>query len=197
MYLNQTINSAEVNSSYCDQTNTNDATENDVMKIGNQIQNMAERMENLFKSSSRINNTGKWDSGLAQKKHIFNVEDSACWIHKTESHPIQQCNSVINASHEDKLRFLRQNGACFNCLKQGHIAASCITANQCDKLNHLRQRCGKRHHPYLHLDQLPAKDLTARNSIHISNNKKKENLLAVSHIRCNDGKLALAPLGSG
>ncbi|XP_043208351.1 uncharacterized protein LOC122373955 isoform X4 [Amphibalanus amphitrite] len=108
--VNQTINSAEANSS--DQTTTNDATENDMKKIYNQIQNMAERMEDIFKGNTGSNNAGKRGTGVTQMKHI---ERRACWIHKTDSHPINECNVFLNSNHEEKLRLLRQNGACFNC----------------------------------------------------------------------------------
>ena len=198
-HINQTVNSAEVNSSNCDYTNTNtnantntkDTTENDVAKMYHQIQSMTERMENLFKNHTGIKNQVRQDTKFTHKKQISDVENRACWIHRTDTHPIYQCKMFINSSHDDKLRSLRQNGACFNCLQQGHIAASCPVVNQCDKLNQLRQKCGKRHHPHLHIEQRQASDIPTRNPIYMASSKRQENLLAVSHLCCHDRKLVV------
>ena len=183
----QAVHSAEMNTSHNANfdMNPNDMTPKDFSRLCSHIQNMTERMEDL------LNDRTKRTKGYLQKKQLTSDLNDSCWIHKTDSHSINKCNVFLNSSHEEKLRYLRQNGACYNCLKQGHIATSCSFANQCEKINQLQQKCGKRHHPALHLEQSPVSSFTRSSASHMAGNKMQEAILAVSHVFCNDKKLAV------
>ncbi|XP_043233392.1 uncharacterized protein LOC122387342 [Amphibalanus amphitrite] len=186
-YVNSAINSLQVNPSDSISADTNpdtttDASQTDVVKICNQIQNMTDRMETLLKNPSTRKFTG------SKKKNNIDIENSRCWIHKTDFHSIFKCNAFLNSTREDKLCTLRQNGACFNCLQQGHIASSCPYENQCEKRNHLNEKCGKRHHSCLHFERPPNENNA---SIHSTRNNKRKSMLAVSGVICKDKRLTV------
>ena len=128
---------------------------------------------------------------FAQKRPISSITNERCWVHDTDSHAIYACTTFLNLSHEDKLRRLRQSGVCFNCLQQGHIAATCPIENQCEKQNQFNQKCGKRHHPCLHIESRSTADRVSSNAIHMTDNGRQETLLAVSHVRCKENKLSV------
>ena len=46
---------------------------------------------------------------------------------------------------------IRQNGACYRCLKTGHLSRVCSSRQKCTILDDLSKRpCNKSHHPILH-----------------------------------------------
>ena len=158
--------------------------QNDLQQLCNHIQTMTERVGDFFKDQNKQRNES------LRKKQITSNENRICWIHKTDSHPIDKCNVFLRYSHEEKLQNLRQCGACFNCLQRGHIAAACPIINQCGQLNKFNQKCGKRHHPCLHIDHQSINKSTD-NAVNMTKNKRQETLLAVSHVRCNDQNLSV------
>ena len=158
--------------------------QNDLQQLCNHIQTMTERMGDFYKDQNKQRNES------LRKKQITSNENRICWIHKTYSHPIDKCNVFLRYSHEEKLQNLRQCGACFYCLQRGHIAAACPIINQCGQLNKFNQKCGKRHHPCLHIDHQSI-NMSTDNAVNMTKNKRQETLLAVSHVRCNDQNLSV------
>lgn len=61
------------------------------------------------------------------------------------SHHIYQCKDFQNLSSQERHRFIKERGFCFNCLSDKHKSLNCQSKNSCIK-------CGKRHHTYLHLE---------------------------------------------
>ena len=159
--------------------------QNTVKQLCSHIKTMTERMDDLLKDQN------KPKKEFPRKKQITSMENRICWIHKTDSHPFDKCTTFLNYSHEEKLRNLRQYGACFNCLQMGHIAAACPIINQCGQTNQFQQKCGKRHHSCLHIEHPSNTNNFPSNAMHMTKNKKQETLLAVSHVRCNDRKLSV------
>ena len=72
-------------------------------------------------------------------------EHFRCWLHKSNSHPIWACKTFKAASPDERVTLVRDNRACWSCLRQGHKVSICKYRYKCDKEN-----CTKYHHQSLH-----------------------------------------------
>ncbi|XP_062602451.1 uncharacterized protein LOC134264167 [Saccostrea cucullata] len=48
------------------------------------------------------------------------------------------------------MELLKRNGACFSCLKSGHLSKRCNYRKPCEITDFRQQKCGRFHHPFLH-----------------------------------------------
>ncbi|XP_013885992.1 uncharacterized protein LOC106534037, partial [Austrofundulus limnaeus] len=62
-----------------------------------------------------------------------------------ESHLISKCPKLQRISHKEKMEFLKGKGACFGCLKVGHMSKECRNRLTCDK-------CHLKHPTLLHIN---------------------------------------------
>ena len=77
---------------------------------------------------------------------------SKCWICPSSEHWVDQCHKFTAMSPNDCLKKVKENHACFSCLKRagrGHRAANCSQRRLCTELVS-NSPCNKNHHPLLH-----------------------------------------------
>eukprot|EP00794_Sanderia_malayensis_P021205 gene21205-23287_t len=68
-----------------------------------------------------------------------------CWIDSTNRHTIDDCKVYLGKQPEDRVKILRENRACFSCLRIGHRSSDCEYRKQCDL-----EECTMYHHQSLH-----------------------------------------------
>ena len=62
------------------------------------------------------------------------------------NHPLYTCTSFQELPHEERLAMVRRQSLCMNCLRHGHFANQCQSAQRCKK-------CNGTHHTLLHHDK--------------------------------------------
>ena len=75
-----------------------------------------------------------------------------CWICKNSSHWTDQCQKFASLSLENRIKAVKENRACFSCLKRAgrdHRSANCSRRRQCPEKSNGSQ-CPYYHHPLLH-----------------------------------------------
>ena len=75
-----------------------------------------------------------------------------CWMCKNSSHWIDQCRKFMALSTQDRIKVVKENHACFSCLKRAgreHRSATCSRRRQCPETSDGNQ-CKYYHHPLLH-----------------------------------------------
>lgn len=68
-----------------------------------------------------------------------------CWIHNSDSHSTQECSVFKQKSADERLQLVKEQRACWSCLKVGHRSADCRFRKKCDE-----DGCTHFHHPVLH-----------------------------------------------
>ncbi|XP_077965590.1 uncharacterized protein LOC144411844 [Styela clava] len=63
------------------------------------------------------------------------------------SHLLSKCEKFNAKSIEERVKFLKEFGFCFNCLRGGHLVKDCKSQYTCTV-----KGCGRRHHTLLHLN---------------------------------------------
>ena len=66
-----------------------------------------------------------------------------------DSHPLYTCSSFQALTPEERLAKARAHSLCLNCLRQGHFASNCQSAQRCKK-------CRRKHHTMLHFVETKA-----------------------------------------
>ena len=70
-----------------------------------------------------------------------------CEYCKGTSHNLETCFKLAKLSNDEKLKFIRQQGMCFACLKKGnHISKDCENKLVC-------KECARRHPTVLHREK--------------------------------------------
>ena len=72
--------------------------------------------------------------------------DFKCWLCKSNDHWIDKCQKVVKMSQQERYELMKENRACFSCLKRAgkeHRMTTCRRRKKCD-------RCSSFHHPLLH-----------------------------------------------
>ena len=75
-----------------------------------------------------------------------------CWICKNSSHWTDQCQKFASLSLENRIKAVKENHACFSCLKRAgrdHRSKNCSRRRQCTE-NSNGSQCPYYHHPLLH-----------------------------------------------
>ena len=75
-----------------------------------------------------------------------------CWICKSSSHWTDQCQKFVSLSLENRIKAVKENHACFSCLKhagKGHRSANCSRRRQCPEKSN-GSPCPYYHHPLSH-----------------------------------------------
>ena len=97
-------------------------------------------------------------SGSSQRSinHFKTEEDSRekpkCWICKVSTHWPDQCRKFQSLSIDDRVKTIKENHACFSCLKKAgrnHRESNCSRCKKCVKSEN-GQECQAYHHPLLH-----------------------------------------------
>ena len=81
-----------------------------------------------------------------------------CWICKISDHWVDQCKKLTSKTAPVRLKFIKENRACFSCLKRAsktHNMSTCRRRRQCpESIN--GNRCTYFHHPLLHFKDTQA-----------------------------------------
>ena len=75
-----------------------------------------------------------------------------CWICKNSSHWTDQCQKFVSLSLENRIKAVKENHACFSCLKRAgrdFRSYNCSKRRQCPERSNGSQ-CPYYHHPLLH-----------------------------------------------
>ena len=95
--------------------------------------------------------------------HVGGTETKAprvyrCWFCQNSNHWIDQCQKFTSLKPEDRIKAVKENHACFSCLKRAgrdHRSVNCSRRRQCpEKSNGIQ--CTFFHHPLLHGAMQPA-----------------------------------------
>ena len=118
---------------------------------------MTTEMKSRMRASAPLRNQGRtrWNvNHVGHEEH----ERHKCWLCKTSTHWVDQCSKLEGMSPENRMKLIRENRACFSCLKKtskNHKAATCSRRRQCTgKVN--GQQCKSYHHPLLHDSSPPS-----------------------------------------
>ena len=76
-----------------------------------------------------------------------------CWYHNEYTHTIQNCLTFASLDVKDKFELINKYGACYCCLKLGHISKNCLERVTCIMGNN--KVCGRFHHPLIHTSSRP------------------------------------------
>lgn len=92
--------------------------------------------------------TNAHNVGEARKKYVSSTKTSSpsCLYCACDGHVLEQCQSLGERSHREKLDFLKEKGLCFGCLNTGHISRSCDKRITC-------KLCSQMHPSILHIGQ--------------------------------------------
>ena len=80
-----------------------------------------------------------------------------CSYCKLKPHPLFRCFKFASASHEAKVRFVKEEGRCLKCLRVGHMVKDCTQVISCDFCD---QPFEADHNRLLHKDPDPAQVAT-------------------------------------
>ena len=96
-------------------------------------------------------------TSLAAKPAIVHValqepKNYKCWLCKSQNHWLDQCRKFASMNQEDRLKAVKENHACFSCLKRAgrdHQASNWSRRRQCTEM-YKDSQCKFYHHPLLH-----------------------------------------------
>ena len=104
---------------------------------------------------SRMRATAPLRSAGPGTRHINQLlagKSPKCWVCDTSTHWVDQCERFKSMSPEERLKTVRENHACFSCLKKAgrdHRASNCSRRKQCTQRTNGDQ-CKYHHHVLLH-----------------------------------------------
>ena len=117
---------------------------------------MTSEMKSRMRATAPLRNT--WQSPKGNVGNIMETESRhKCLLCKTSSHWTDQCHKFLAMSAVERLKFIKENHACFGCLKragQGHNVSTCSRRRQCHEMVN-GQQCKFYHHPLLHAANIP------------------------------------------
>ncbi|XP_041467150.1 uncharacterized protein LOC121417494 [Lytechinus variegatus] len=88
------------------------------------------------------------DDGSNERKPDFK-----CWLCETSDHWIDQCKKVLSKTQEERFQLMKDNRACFSCLKRAgkdHNMGTCKRRKRCNEVINTGEQCSSYHHPLLH-----------------------------------------------
>lgn len=98
--------------------------------------------------------SSKSESNLKGLLHKYNA--FPCRICK-RAHPLRTCRKFLAMNIKDRIRAVRDNKYCSNCLAHDHSQGTCFSKHGC-------KHCQKFHHTLLHVNPRLAKDLLSSRS---------------------------------
>ena len=140
------------------------------------LENIMSWMTTEMKSRMRASAPLRVSTPLrSQAKSKWNInhlghERHKCWLCKTSTHWVDQCSSLEAMNSENRMKLIKENNACFSCLKKtskNHRAATCSRRQQCT-VHANGEQCKSYHHPLLHESRQPNQVGVAS----VSNNKE-------------------------
>lgn len=122
--------------------------------LENIIEWMTSEMKSRMRATAPLRNI---QQPLRAKVYQFSTEQqqkqkSKCWLCPSSDHWVDQCYKFTVLSPDDRLKLVKENHACFSCLKRAgrdHRASSCTRRRPCPEMVN-NEQCNKNHHPLLH-----------------------------------------------
>ena len=115
----------------------------------------------------------------------FNKGSMRCWFHKSNGHDIEDCASFTAAANDEKTAAIKRNGACFCCLKTGHISKHCPDRIQCGEIDANNRPCTRTHHRLLHAAHVDG--LVFHNAVYVvnadQNGRRNQAILMISSVQ--------------
>ena len=93
------------------------------------------------------------------KSHQTNISNACCQLCPTEQHTIRKCPKFEKMKIQERIKFIKNHGLCFNCFSSAHAIKDC-TGRSCFT-------CGGRHNTMIHQDS------TSQNPKSVSQNKAR------------------------
>ena len=117
----------------------------------------------------------------------YNRSDSTnkkCWLHDTNNHDIEHCSAFTSQQMKQRIDTLKKNGACFCCLKKGHLSRQCLNKKPCNT-THEGQVCNRFHHPIVHQAYAEG-TLFHVTTTTINKPPTRNTILMISSVSCNN-----------
>jgi predicted aspartyl protease len=125
--------------------------------LENMIAWMTGEMKSRIRATAPLRNA--WQSPKGNVSNIVEKESSRhkCLLCKSSTHWTDQCHKFLAMSAVERWKFIKENHACFSCLKRagrGHNVSTCNRRRQCNEMVN-GQQCKFYHHPLLHVSNIP------------------------------------------
>ena len=133
----------------------------------------------------RLNNDSRVKGSVyySEKDHKVAASRSTrskCLYHERTNHCTSECRVYLSKPVQERRETLKENGACWSCLKRGHRIQECRNKKDCGVND-----CTKKHHATLHEEKQEA---DVRASANMCNNRDVDScLLQVQRIRTKKG----------
>ena len=105
---------------------------------------MSIEMKSRMRATAPIRTTGNSSrlvhhlaKTIASDGHNDNLSRHKCWFCKNSAHFPDQCEKIASLNHENRLKIVRENHACFSCLKRAgrdHRMSNCNRRRQCPEI---------------------------------------------------------------
>lgn len=93
-------------------------------------------------------------SQTPQRQQSEETLQHRCWLCKTGDHRVDQCKKFTSKTARERLQFVKDQHACFSCLKKAgrnHSITTCRRRHPCPEIKE-GKRCSYFHHPLLHFE---------------------------------------------
>ena len=110
---------------------------------------METKMKSRMRATAPLRSAG---SGTRHINQLLAGKSPQCWVCDTSTHWVNQYERLKSMSPEKCLKTVRENHACFSCLKKAgrdHRASNCSRQKQCTQRTNGDQ-CKHHHHVLLH-----------------------------------------------
>ena len=87
-------------------------------------------------------------------------QNSKCLFHKEADHWTNECKLYLSKPTEERMKMLKEKGACWSCLRRGHRVLECWRKRPCGV-----KECTKWHHKTLHQDEKRPEDASGSASL--------------------------------
>lgn len=127
------------------------------------LQWMEIELKAILRSSAPVRNDGRASGAVNQISTTPTRTEYQCWMcNSNDGHWTDQCKKFMSKSQEERVQLVRDNYACFSCLKkasQEHRMSTCKRKRRCTE-NIDGDQCKSYHHPLLHFQRRSHYDVT-------------------------------------
>lgn len=114
-------------------------------------------MKSRMRATAPLGNT--WQSPKGNVGNVMEKENHhKCLLCIASTHWTDQCHKFLTMSGTERWKLIKENHACFSCLKRAgrsHNVSTCSRKRQCHETVN-GQQCKFCHHPLLHGGNVPA-----------------------------------------
>ena len=100
--------------------------------------------DKLDRTKQLLGNKGDDGNSTAKNKTYIEDEVVSCWL-CNQQHRLIECNKFKNKPIEEKIKIVKEQRLCWNCLSKGHVLKEC-KSQHCCKVS----ECNQQHHTLLH-----------------------------------------------